>query len=164
MVYTCDICYKTFYNIGKFNQHKSNMHQSEVEEDNVSDDESEEESKQDSEIDEQESDSEESNDDDENEPWVVDVWKQMRDEADSTNRFLDIYKDNVTFAKSLARDETHKKVMETFKKAQTEDDMDFIEALDFAVDRRKFLIQREFEDDDDSDVRYTLNDDTAMDV
>ena len=134
------------------------MHQSEIDdEENISDDESEVESKQESEVDEQESDSEVSNDDEENEPWIVDVWKQMRDEADSTDtNFLDIYKDNVTFAKSLAQDETHKKVMETFKKAQTEDDMDFVEALDFAVDRRKFLIQREFEDD--SDVRYTLND------
>ena len=140
------------------------MHQSETDgEDNVSNDESEVESKQESEVDEQESDSEESNDDEENEPWIVDVWKQMRDEADSTDtNFLDIYKDNVTFVKSLTRDETHKKVMETFKKAQTEDDMDFVEALDFAVDRRKFLIQREFEDD--SDVRYTLNEDSAMDV
>ena len=52
--------------------------------------------------------------------------------------------------------------METFKKAQTEDNMDFLQALDIAVDRRKFLIQREFEDN--SDVRYTLNEDTAMDV
>ena len=131
------------------------MHQSDTdEEDNISDDESEVESKQDSEVDEQETDNEESNDDGENEPWIVDVWKQMRDEADSTDtNFLDIYKDNVTFAKSLAQDETHKKVMETFKKAQTEDDMDFLEALDFAVDRRKFLIQCEFEDD--YDVRYT---------
>lgn len=55
--------------------------------------------------------------------------------------------------------------METFKKAQTEDDMDFEEALDFAVDRRKFLIQREFdEDEDDSDGGYTLNDEKAIDV
>ena len=54
--------------------------------------------------------------------------------------------------------------METFTKAQQEDDMDFEEALDFAVDRRKFLIIREFEYEDGSDVRYTLNDDTTMDV
>ena len=141
------------------------MHPSE-EEDSVSEDEVAEESSQENEVDEEKSDSEESNDEEEEkEPWVVDVWKQMRDESDNTNAsFLDVYKDNVIFSKSLKRDETHKKIMETFAKAQTEDDMDFEEALDFAVDRRKFLIQREFEDEDDSDVRYTLNDDTEMDV
>ena len=46
--------------------------------------------------------------------------------------------------------------METCTKAQTEDDMDFEEALDFALDRRKFLIVRKFIDD--SNDRYMLND------
>lgn len=92
------------------------MHRSE-EEDTESDDELEEDSKQESEVDEQESDNEESNDDEENKPWIVDVWKQMRDKAESTNAiFLDIYKDNVTLAKSLTRDETHKKSWKHLKK------------------------------------------------
>ena len=46
--------------------------------------------------------------------------------------------------------------MDTFKKGQEEDDMDFEEALDFALDRRKFLIVREFKDD--SNDQYMLND------
>ena len=65
MVYTCNVCYKTFHNIGKFNQHKSNMHSSEEEED--SEDELKEESSQETEVDEEGSDSEESNDEEEEE-------------------------------------------------------------------------------------------------
>ena len=40
----------------------------------------------------------------------------------------------------------------------------FKEALHFAVDKRKFLVRCEFEYEDDSDFRYTLNGDTTMDL
>ena len=133
---TCTICFKTFRNKSNLNQHKARMHSNDEENDSVSEDEpTEEESIQENEVDKDESDSEESNDDEENEPWVVDVWKEMRMQADNTNEsYLDVYKENVIFSKSLKRDETHQKVRETITKAQTKDDMDFEEALDFAVD------------------------------
>ena len=125
------------------NRHKSNIHPNEEEGDDPTD----EESNQDNEVDEEESDNEESNDGEEKDPWVVDVWKEMRMQADDTNEsFLDVYKDHVLFTKSLQRDNAHQKVMDTFTKAQKEEeDMDFEEALAVAVDRRKFLIIPEFE-------------------
>ena len=70
----------------------------------------------------------------------------------------------IIFANSLTRAETHRKVMETFKKARNEDDMDFEEALDFVLDRQKFLIVREFEDDENDlyMVNESAKDDDTM--
>ena len=94
---------------------------------------------------------------DEVEPWIVYVWKQMREEANTTNEsFLDIYKSKVIFTKSLTRNETHLKVMDTFKKDQEEDDMDFDEALNLALYRRKVLIVREFKDDPNNQYMQTI--------
>ena len=135
------------------------MHSETEEDDNQIEDIESEEENSDSDPEEDSDVSREDDDDDEEEeePWVVDVWEELKMKANSTNEsFLEIYKEAVVFTKSLKRDETHLKVMETFNKAQEEDDMDFQEALDFAVDRRKFLIVREFQDD--SNDQYKLND------
>ena len=117
-----------------------------------------EESEDEVEIEESGSDSEEISDaGDIEEPWVVDVWEEMKRKAETTNdSFIQVYKEAIIFANSLTRADTHRKVMETFKKARNEDDMDFEEALDFALDRRKFLIVREFEDEEND--RYMVND------
>ena len=117
----------------------------------------EEESEEEVESEEGASDSEEMSDaGDMEEPWVVNVWDEMKRKADTTNdSFLRVYKDAIIFANSLKRADTHREVMKTFKKARNEDDMDFEEALDFALDRRKFLIVREFEDDEND--RYMIN-------
>ena len=117
----------------------------------------EEESEEEVESEEGASDSEEMSDaGDVEEPWAVNVWEEMKRKADTTNdSFLRVYKDAIIFANSLTRADTHREVMKTFKKARNEDDMDFEEALDFALDRRKFLIVREFEDDEND--RYMVN-------
>ena len=60
--------------------------------------------------------------------------------------------------KSLKRDNSHHNVMYTFTKAQEDEDLEFKEALEFAVDRGKFLIICEFEYEDGSDILYTSND------
>ena len=44
------------------------------------------------------------------------------------------------FFRSLRRDETYQAVLKTLEKAKDDEEMDFSEALDYAVDKRKFLI------------------------
>ena len=46
------------------------------------------------------------------------------------------------FCRSLKRDETYQAVINTLEKAKDDDEMDFEEALDYAVDKRKFIIYR----------------------
>ena len=41
---------------------------------------------------------------------------------------------------SLKHDRTHQQVMKTLKRARDDEDMGFNEALDYAADKRKFLI------------------------
>ena len=73
----------------------------------------------------------------------VDVWKVITDEADDDDGgVLEAFKRNVLFCRSLKRDETYKAVISTLQNAKNNDDMDFEEALDYAVDKRKFLINR----------------------
>ena len=95
---------------------------------------------------EDESDSEsvdENTDESSNEP-TVDVWNVIKSEAaaDGEN-ILEQYKRNVIFCRSMDDDTIHKEVMRTLEKAQEDEEMDFQEALDYAVDKRKFLIFRE---------------------
>ena len=54
---------------------------------------------------------------------------------------LKTFKRNVKFYRSLKRDETYQAVMSTLQRARDDDVMDFDEALDYAVDKRKFLIR-----------------------
>ena len=58
--------------------------------------------------------------------------------------------------------------METVKRAQDEDDIDFLEALDYSIEKRTFLINRqaengsehnnEDEDDDDEEIDDDVED------
>ena len=43
----------------------------------------------------------------------------------------------------MKRDEIHQAVMRTVERAQEEEEMDFLEALDFAIYKRKFLLRRQ---------------------
>jgi len=73
----------------------------------------------------------------------VDVWKVITDEADEEDGgVLESFKRNVLFCRSLKRDETYQAVINTLEKAKDDDEMDFEEALDYAVDKRKFIIYR----------------------
>ena len=71
----------------------------------------------------------------------VDVWKVIADEAaEDDGDVVESYKRNVKFCRSLKHDETHQQVMKSLKRARDDEDMDFDEALDYAADKRKFLI------------------------
>lgn len=78
----------------------------------------------------------------------IDVWKGIVRDADlhENGDAITAFKDNVNFAKRLLADETYRKVMTTLKKAQFEDDMDFDEALTYAIKKRKVLILRAIEE------------------
>ena len=77
----------------------------------------------------------------------VDVWKVIADEADDEDGgVLESFKRNVMFCRSLKRDETYQAVMNTVEKAKDEDGMEFTEALEYSVDKRKFLIRRSAEE------------------
>ena len=86
---------------------------------------------------------------------TIDIWKLTTDESEYRELSIaELYKEKVLFSKSLKKDNTHKAIMHTLQKAQEEEDMDFNEALDYAVDKRKFLIQRKIpvSDDDDDEM------------
>ena len=86
------------------------------------------------------SDNEQLSSDDEEE---ADVWKVIKDEADDEDGgVLEAFKRNVLFCRSLKRDETYQAVIKTLEKAKDDEEMDFAEALDYAVDKRKFIVYR----------------------
>ena len=146
---SCPDCLKTFHNKSNLNRHIEKAHSND----------SEEEVKSDS------SDSDESSIDpgDALEPWVVKVWTELKLKAERTNQsFIEVYKDAIIFVNSLARDDTHQSVMETFKKARNDDDMDFEEALDFSLDKRKFLIAREFDNAENDQYDGSAENDDEM--
>ena len=67
-----------------------------------------------------------------------------------------IYKERLLWLKELKKDPVHQKIMETKKSLVENDDFDPDEALEAAVDKRKFLIRRllkdcEFVDEEDDE-------------
>ena len=85
----------------------------------------------------------ESENEEENNEWIIDIWDMLRNKAKNTNNSLkNVYKYYVLLVKSFKHNEIHQKVMETVKRAQDEDEMDFREALDYAISKRMFLINR----------------------
>ena len=73
----------------------------------------------------------------------VDVWKVITNEADDDDGgVLESFKRNVMFCRALKLDETYQAVINTLEKAKVDEEMGFAEALDYAVDKRKFLINR----------------------
>ena len=42
----------------------------------------------------------------------------------------------------MKKDRTHDSVMQTLHRVKDEEDMDFEEALEYAIEKRRFLIQR----------------------
>ena len=73
----------------------------------------------------------------------VDVWKVITNEADDDDGGVhESFKRNVMFCRALKLDETYQAVINTLEKAKVDEEMGFAEALDYAVDKRKFLINR----------------------
>ena len=137
-MYDCEECHKSFSNKSNLNRHWKMTHR-------------EEETDEESDYSEQESEEEEEGSD--NESFSIDIWKLIVDESIYRERsIIELYKEKVLFSKSLKKDDTHSSIMHTLMKAQEEEDMDFHEALDYAVDKRKFLIQRKIPNEDGSSI------------
>ena len=75
----------------------------------------------------------------------VNVWEDMADDSDTD--ILEAYKQKVIYCRNMERDPVHISVMATLQRAQEEEGMDFNEALNYAVDKRKFLIQEQTKDE-----------------
>ena len=103
----------------------------------------------------------ESKNEEEDNAWIIDIWDVIRNKAESTNRSLKkVYKDYVLLVKSFKHDEIHQKVMETVKRAQDEDEMD-LEALEYAISKRTFLINRQATNGtENNDIEEEEEDDT----
>ena len=137
-MYDCEECHKSFSNKSNLNRHWKMTHR-------------EEEVDEESDYSEEESEEEEEGSD--NESFSIDIWKWIVDESIYKERsIIELYKEKVLFSKSLKKDDTHRSIMHTLMKAQEEEDMDFHEALDYAVDKRKFLIQRKIPNEDGSSI------------
>ena len=135
MVAICKKIEKQFHNKSNLNRHVKAVH--------VEGEESEEET--DKEIDEEPESFDGGNDEvssDDDEP-KINVWTTILDEArDSNIGVLESFKQNVMFCRSLRQDETYQAVLKTLEKAKDDEEMDFSEVLDYAVDKRKFLIYK----------------------
>ena len=130
MVAICKECDKQFHNKSNLNRHMKVIH---------ADREESEEEMQEAD-DASDRDDEVSSDDDEPE---VNVWNVILDEArDGDISVLESFRRNVMFCRSLKRDETYRAVLKTLERAKDEEEMKFSEALDYAVDKRKFLIYK----------------------
>ena len=146
----CSECGKPFHNKSNLNRHMRAAH-AQVDQSDESDDG----------VDESDDDVDESDDDVDVESTVekyelasdneqlsgdeeeVDVWKVITDEADDEDGgVLQAFKRNVLFCRSFKRDETYQAVINTLEKVKEDEEMDFAEALDYAVDKRKFIIYR----------------------
>ena len=135
MVAICKECDKQFHNKSNLNRHVKAIH-AESEE---SEEEADEEMNEAPESFDVGSDADSSDDD---EP-RIDVWSTILDETRSSNiSVLESFKQNVMFCRSLRRDETYQAVLKTLEMAKDDEEMDFSEALDYAVDKCKFLIYK----------------------
>ena len=54
------------------------------------------------------------------------------------------YLNLLLFMRGLEIDKDHEKIMTTAEKAMREEDMDFVEAIHYAIDKRRFLIDSKF--------------------
>lgn len=140
----CDICEKTFANKRNLNRHKLLKHANHESEENESD-----------ESEDNESNLEEIQVNNLNKAANF-VWSIIIEECQESGKSVtEVYQDKVIFNVLFNKDCTHLKVMETLNRFKKEDNMDFIEALENAVERRKFLIERQVQniiDYKDSDV------------
>ena len=76
-----------------------------------------------------------------------------------------VYIDHLKWVHVLREDPIHEAILETRKKFQEEEDMDFNEAVEAAVNQRKYLLNRAFQpmeesDTDDEDMDEDDEDDT----
>ncbi len=159
MVAICSKCERSFHNKSNLNRHMKVVH-SENSESESSDEELNETIEQsESEISLQ-NESNGSSDESEGEgEETMDVWPIIAEEAAHyEGNVLEAYKQNVLFCRGLKNDEIHQKVMGTLKRAtDEEEDMDFEEALDYAIDKRKYAILKVVQEaHDHNEEEWTL--------
>ena len=137
----CEICGKQFANKSNLNRHIAMKHH---------DDKSETEDVEevtDEEMESDESESEESGDEIQSTIKMNTsfIWSFMGEECVRTgNSLAEVYKDKVLFSRAMKKDKTHQAIMKTLRNYQEEEDeMDFLEALSLAVDKRRYLIGRQ---------------------
>ena len=71
------------------------------------------------------------------------IWSIMgRESARTGSSLSEVYKSEVLFSRALKKDRTHQAIIKTLRNYQEEDDMDFLEALSLAIDKRRFLFKR----------------------
>ena len=134
MMYGCDDCEKTFSTKSNYNRHVAKAHPEESEEE-------EDEDYSDSESMSNDDDSDDSEQGDEE---TIDIWETMFNEFEESGLSInEIYKHKILFLRAMKKDKTHKAIMQTLQRVRDEEDMDFEEALDFAIEKRRFLIHRQ---------------------
>ena len=149
-MYDCDFCDKSFANKSNLNRHNAKKHP--FEDNDSSDSESIDEHSKRSHIEDTDMSDDESYSSDEEEDISIDIWNYLHnEEVIKEVPITTLYKQLVLISKALKQDEIHQAVMHTVTKAREEEDMDFREALDYAIDKRKFLIQRRIPKKDEED-------------
>ena len=74
------------------------------------------------------------------------VWLGIAEEAkDYNGDMLEAFKAVVLYTRKLRRNPTYEKIMETCRKAKDEDGMSFNEALNYAIEKRKYIILKAVE-------------------
>ena len=136
----CQYCEKVFQNKSNLNRHARIQHAEEVNEDNLSDNSPDTQSE--NEIENAYDDGNSTDSDGEE----IDVWRVILKEAHRDNEsYLQAFKNNVKFCRSFDNDITVQTVIKTMDKGIEDEDMNFDEALDYATDKRKFLIEKVIE-------------------
>ena len=150
MMNKCIICEKSFYNQSNLTRHKKTKHSNEdstIDSDQNSSKTNESETSQSEDMhstDACESSSSEEGEEEEEEREDTDIWRLIAKEAQDNDDgdFLQTFIRNVIFCRRFKDDKTFKQIKDTIQKAQDKFNMDFHEALEYAVDKRKFLIKR----------------------
>jgi len=158
VAFQCEECDKVYVSKSNLNRHIKRFHNDDddlpsEDDDLPSEDEEEEEEQNESmdeiseEVDEDDHQSEENIGDVDGEENVIEndsgVWEFIaRNSEEPQNDISNAYKELVIMMKALQRSSTHRSVMKTLQKVKHEEGMDYMEALDYAVYKRRFLINR----------------------
>ncbi len=139
--YKCDHCEFSSKFKSNVKRHEEEMHE-----------ESSEESESDDEIE-----AESDHDDDETVNTEEDlplgnVWPSMRREVDKDENILQVFRRKFLYNRSFENDAVVTAVIATMQKAQKEDGMDMQEALDYAIEKRKYLIIRQAKNDEEEEA------------
>ena len=138
----CIECNKYFQNKSNLNRHIKLRHGLDDDDDSKSSDNESE--KQTDVADESSNDGSDASSDDtlSSDESEVDVWADIAENAKDDGDVVGAFKRAVDYSHSLYHDKTYKKIKLTMDKAKEDDDMKYNEALDYAADKRKFLIAR----------------------